>query len=375
MTKSCRVSPAMHPPLPQVLNLGGPVLANPVVLPISWAADPQAQYVEKILGELNGTGYWAATTGEYGVGALTVATPVHMTQAVPSSFTDTKFLTLISQNTSGTSPAWGELDPHMIYLLVIPDGVHFDDGTGSICCSDYDGYHSEGDSNGKHFPYAVVCTCPGFDGPQETPTQQLTEVTSHELVEASTDPYTSSNPAYAEADADHAVWTVTTDGELADMCELNDDAAYLPPGGTMTVQRTWSNRAAAAGENPCVPAAPGFASAEPVLTAMGKLRGDRSWTTKVAKIAQGQTGVVDLQLFSSGPMPFDVAAYDLSADWYSGPRRLKLTLDRSTGANGDVLHLSITPMSFDTSMGGAVFLVESFFDGGTALTMGAVVAP
>ena len=40
---------------------------------------------------------------------------------------------------------------------------------------------------------------------------------SHELVEAATDPFPASDPAFYGADQANLVWTLTTGGEVADM--------------------------------------------------------------------------------------------------------------------------------------------------------------
>ena len=76
---------------------------------------------------------------------------------------------------------------------------------------------------------------------------------SHELVEAATDPFPDSNPAYGQTDDDDIVWTVVTGGEIADMCEFNDDANIIPPGSTYMVQRTLVERRRRRLKNPCVP--------------------------------------------------------------------------------------------------------------------------
>jgi len=47
-----------HPPLPQVVSLGGPVLTHPKVLPIMFAGDPGAADVQAFLNELAGSAAW-----------------------------------------------------------------------------------------------------------------------------------------------------------------------------------------------------------------------------------------------------------------------------------------------------------------------------
>jgi hypothetical protein len=381
-TKTCAFKTAMHLPLPQEVNLGGPVVMNPKVVAIAWAGDPMVSHFDKVIAELTGSGtsagYWTATTSEYGVGPISSATIVHIMEAIPSSYSDSDLTTLIKLNTTGPDAGWGPIDPETIYVLAVPSGVKFDDGTGSKCCSSWDGYHYEANQAGTRYPYAVVCSCPGgFDGPAISDNDQLSVVTSHELVEAATDPFVNSNPAYAQPDENDLAWLLATDGELADMCEDLDDTGYLPAGSVQKVQRTWSNRAAAAGQDPCVPALTPFAGTEPVMPDTGSVIFDGPMMTKVVKIAIGQTRVVDLPMFSAAPVGYwQVVALDYNSDFLGNNTLLKLKLDKETATNGDVLHLSITPMGFDSSIGGALFFIESVQDDGTeSLAMGVVQAP
>jgi hypothetical protein len=367
---------AAHPTVATVVSLGGPVLTHPRVQMISWASDPQGAVADGFVQELLTTSYWSITTSEYGVGPLMAAMPVHLPDPIPSSYTDALFTQLITTNTTGASPAWGPVDTQTIYVIAIPKGVVFDDGTGDKCCTgDYDGYHDEATIGGTRVAYAVTCTCPGFDGPSETDAQQLTVVVSHELVESATDPYFQSAAGIAQSDDAHLAWTVATQGEAADMCELNTDADVIPADGTYTVQRTWSNAAALAGQNPCVPWSGVYNGTEPVMPDKKVLSYfGESWNAAVVKIPMGQTGMVDIPLFSSGPSgAWTVKAYDYSADYGGGAKLLNLSLDRETGQNGDVLHLSITPQAFDSTLHGAVFIIESTWGSYDSLSMGIVV--
>ena len=238
--------------LPQVVTLGGPVLTNPKVLPILYSTDPGASDVVAFLQELASTSYWGETTSEYGVGPLTVLPPVTLTTPPPTTITDAALEASLANNTSGPSPSWGAADPNTIYLFVLPTGLIEKDAEGA-CCTDYDGYHYEASAGGVSVPYAISCACPMFDGPGVTDLQERTVDMSHELVEAATDPFPDSAPAYTQEDDADIVWTLVTDGEVADMCEFNDDANIIPPGSTYMVQRTWSNLAAQQFDNPCVP--------------------------------------------------------------------------------------------------------------------------
>jgi hypothetical protein len=129
-----------------------------------------------------------------------------------------------------------------------------------------------------------------------------------------------------------------------------------------TVQRAWSNAAARAGKNPCVPApATPYFAAVPVFDGLVPIAYDKfKWSgqTRGVQIPVGQSKTIDVALFSDAPADaWKVLAYDLSA-LEGNPPNLALHLDRASGKNGDVLRLTITPLH-ETPEGGARFLLYS----------------
>ena len=82
----------------------------------------------------------------------------------------------------------------------------------------------------------------------------ITPSLSHELLEAATDPYVRSAPAYLAVDDRHALWAqAVSGGELGDLCENESPSLVVPADLGFPVQRTWSNAGARAGTGPCVP--------------------------------------------------------------------------------------------------------------------------
>ncbi len=74
-----------------------------------------------------------------------------------------------------------------------------------MSCTDFGGYHtSTVVPDAGAIAYAVIPVCPGFV-PNQTDEDVVTGATSHELIEASTDPF-GTMPAYAQADQNHEVW-------------------------------------------------------------------------------------------------------------------------------------------------------------------------
>ncbi|MFL5304272.1 MAG: hypothetical protein ACJ8F1_03625 [Polyangia bacterium] len=371
-----------HPPLPQVVNLGGPVLSAPKVLPIVYAGDTGAADIQSFLRELADSGVWGQVTGEYGVGALTVLPAVTMTTAAPRTTADGTLQSVLAANTTGVNPPWGAADPETVYLFLLPQGTIEQDGDGA-CCTEFDGYHAEARAGTTTVPYAVTCACPGFDGPAITLTQERTIAVSHELYEAATDPLPFSNPAFEQEDADDAVWTLVTDGEIADMCEFNDDANVVPAGSTYMVQRSWSNAAAARGDNPCVPSATTtpYLNSFPALGAITDSTVAAGFRTQGLNIPIGQKKTIAVTLFSAAPTDktWTVSAYDYdTAIGTSATPGLVLSLDKSAGRNGDVIHLTVTPKHANATLGGEAFVIVSDYgnpgdpDFESQLTMGLV---
>ena len=167
-------------------------------------------------------------------------------------------------------------------------------------------------------------------------------------------------PAWVETDEAHLYWDLAIGGgEIGDMCAQDPEAFTKFPGLPFVVQRVWSNKSALAGHDPCIPEIAGqvYFNAAPVLpdTINLSIQGQTIDLTGV-KIPIGQSKTIDVQLFSDGPTngPFQVQAQDFNA-LMGQPASLDLSLDKSSGENGDTLHLTITVKS------AGQFGVEDFF--------------
>jgi hypothetical protein len=354
-------TPAAHPDLPQVGTAGGPVLVTPKVRPIIYVDEVAATDIQAFLQELTHTSYWASVTAEYGVGALTVLPPIMILSSAPKVTTDSALQSQLVANTSGSNPLWGAADPNVVYMYIIPSGATVNIQT-STCCDDFGGYHSEVTSGAVAVPYSVVCSCPGFLGATVSPIDERTTAMSHELVEAATDPFPASNPGYGIEDHADIVWTVINGGgEVADMCAFNDDAYFIPSGSTYMVQRSWSNAAAKKMQNPCVPYAKTalYFNSFPALDMIAYTTD--KFLTRGLRIPIGQSRTVDVNLFSNAPTkgPWTVTALDYDSWFYGLKPTLKLSLDKTSGQNGDTLHLTVTPSSADPNLQGEVFILYS----------------
>jgi hypothetical protein len=354
--------PASHPRLPQVVHLGGAVLAVPKVQPIVYAADSSGAATTDFVSQLAQSSYWATTTAEYGVGPLQVLPAITLSAQPPATITDSTIQATITSNTTGAAPAWGPADPSTIYLMVLPTGTTGSLPDGSTCCHDFGGYHDEVSAGASRVPYAVSCSCAPPAGLGLTSLQLRTAAISHELVEAATNPFPMTDAAYAGTENADLIWTFVTGGELADMCALNPDQVTVLPGTSYVVQRSWSNAAAGNTSNPCVPAPAGpYFNSFPALTPLVLTAGGMPFLTQGVSIPLGQSKTIDVTLFSAAPTAgkWSVRAYTLEQVLNQTNSNLVLSLDRTTGANGDVLHLTLTPRAANPALGGEGFVLIS----------------
>lgn len=356
--------PAEHPALPQVLNLGGPVAASPSLVAVTWADDPNRASIDDFVSKIAASGYWDATMGEYGVGTPTTAT-VHLTASAPSTIADTAIETGLVSQLDGTHPEWPANAPGTIYLLFYPAGTTITgDGTS---CEDYGAYHWYVQSGADKIAYAVIPTCDALPG--ETVFDGVTVSASHEIVEAATDPY---DGGYMAVGPDFGVWELMMFGaEVGDMCQMIPDYGVTPSDLGYLVQRSWSNAAAAAGHDPCVPASGVYFNAAPVLSEHAEIPygGGYSESTSAVKIPVGGSKTIELDLFSDGPTsgPFTVKAEDV-ASYFGAPQELTFELDGDRGENGQKLHLRIHVVRQGATVpGGEAFFVEATREGVTNL--------
>ena len=134
---------------------------------------------------------------------------------------------------------------------------------GLTSCTGFGGYHNAMVVNGVTFAYAIMPECPvAAGGHHGRALQYVTLAASHELAEAATDPFSvrargrpSSATTSTSTTPRPTPGTTVVGGEVGDMCFDDLGLGQDEDGrGGFTVQRIWSNAAAAAEQRPCVPA-------------------------------------------------------------------------------------------------------------------------
>jgi hypothetical protein len=234
---------AMHEPFPLANPHGGTVLKAVELVTITWQGHEFAQQIQTF-GDFVVSSNWYTTAGEeYGVGPGTHLAKLVLPDPVPATLTDAGIVTLIDQHIlDKTLPP---PDENTLYLVYPPPDTVTDGGDGlGILCQDYTGYHYDVMGMSGHIVYGVVGDCMiGLD--------DVTGTAAHEIFESATDP--ADDGYYIDGPA-NLPWNYIDDGtELGDLCEYFD---YIHQGG-YALQRMWSNKAAAAGQNPCPPAPDG----------------------------------------------------------------------------------------------------------------------
>jgi hypothetical protein len=396
--------PAVIPTdVPQVANAGGPTMSAPKIVPIFFTSDDPATItsLNDFLSKLTTSKYWEGWGTEYGVGAPTIAPAVTLTETLPPYWDDSQIQADLTGRLMSGDPAFPAPDANTIYAFFFPPGVTittngtpdptdggaFDAGSGfGDSCVGFGGYHdnitlnapADGGAGGMDVAYAVIPRCASF-GPLMG-IDAITGPASHEFAEAVTDPFPSTNPAYSTVDNPHFYWSrALGGGEVGDMCAQEDANFVKWPDLPYVVQRIWSNKAAKAGGDPCLPLPMGniYFQSYPKMQDMLTINTRGGMVTALgAEIGVGQSKTIELDLSSTSKTsgPWTVRVFDTSS---TGNTYLNFAFQECNGAsactgqNGTKLHMTITVMMAGRR-GYEPFLIESKFyaDAGMAAMAG-----
>jgi hypothetical protein len=294
--------------LPTVVSLGGPVLATPRVQPIYFTGFPHAAEIDAFLQRLAASNYWTAVASEYGVGAPTIAAGVHSGVAVARALVLADLTPLLEQTFQADAAALGAPDGGTVYALFFsPDTSITVSGTSLCQAGAPSGFHFETQVAGQRVPVVVVPTCASLGDSGLSGAAALTPPLSHELVEAATDPFPTSQPAFADTDQRHPMWAQALAGaEIGDLCENEAPNLTTPSDVGSPVQRIWSNAGVAAGTGPCVPVPAGevyFNAAARLPETITIQRYGMTVPVPAVRAAVGATATVEVEFGSNGGSP------------------------------------------------------------------------
>lgn len=348
------VYPAHHHAIPQIDYNGGPVLQHPQVVTVTFVGDAQRDSWRAFDHFVTTSGWWQQTAesfciedgGPYNgecVGNGTAAAPdggewipdgstadggdgyldVELPYDFPSmSITDDEIQAWLAGHVNaGDFPA---PDPgtisQTIYALHFPSTTSVSPGGGSppLCAPEgYGiilGYHYQvavippGSSTPVTVAYAVLPFCDLGEGNYGN-FQVATTTASHEISEAATDPRPADLPAFYLHSNDAWAGSLSlAGGECGDLCENVNNNTYEDPDASdgYTVQRIWSNQAAAQSMNPCQPWPNTYYGA--ALRTTPQMVNDHLSDGYVF-VKRGQTVNVIADVFAQAPLPHDLQLY------------------------------------------------------------------
>ncbi|MFO0724711.1 MAG: hypothetical protein U1E65_13095 [Myxococcota bacterium] len=237
---------APHAPFPELLRNSGTVLRPLRVIAVVAADDPLGDDLIAFTDALTHSSWLAASGASFGLDPS--ATSGHVKgPAIPAGTTVTRadFLSYIQGAIAGHySP-----DGNTVFALFLPEGVTLELESGDLNtdCGYLYGYHLSYQDQGDAF--ALIQRCP----PERftTDLEFTTEIASHEIIEAATNPRLDgwSLPMVSDPPWSGSPWFPLP--ENADLCEHT----RWSEGGHM-YQRVLTNEAAQAGGDPCLPASP-----------------------------------------------------------------------------------------------------------------------
>lgn len=295
--------------MPQVPNHGGAVFASPVLDVVTYANDTN-RATEEAFAAFLVQSTWLSTVGpEYGIGPGTVHA-VELVANAPGSIDDSGIQSVIASQTSGAVLG------STVFMIFFPAGTAVS-ANGQALCGFASGYHAEAQASGNDYAYAVIPDCLGGKSGE---LEAIESAAAHEFFEAVTDPFPSDSAAWVIQDPTNP-WHALG-GELADLC-----ASVLPQwseGGYPQIARIYSNQAARAGGDPCLPA-------------VGTYFGSDPEPAPVAEVAAGSHATFQVTGWST----VLVAPWELQAVPYGGTFTPTLSLTATSIGNGGTAALTV----------------------------------
>ncbi len=226
---------------PHLNNYGGPVLTHVNVIPVYWNSSVAYQTnLNSFYSAIPGSsGIYTSLLSQYsGIGTGTRGTPYVDTKTT-GTYTDAQVQAELNRLfTAGVIPA---PSANNYYPVHFPSGVTIKDSSGTSSCVTWCAYHGTYVRNGVNVNYGIIPdqggSCAGGCGSNSLRVNNLTSVSSHELVEAVTDPAVGLATTYSPPLA----WYDPNYGEIGDICNAQQGSVVGGNGTTYVVQKEFSN--------------------------------------------------------------------------------------------------------------------------------------
>ena len=345
---------ALRPPIMQ--SSGGPVLTNPVFVTMTFAGDELADQLSDFVSSVGCTSYWKTAVSDYGVNTAYQGATVQLTDKPPTTIDDGQIAVFLRQHILNKQIP-DAVQGQTLYVIYYPDSTDIT-LQGSHSCQSFEGYHNEVSlSDGRTVPYAVLprCNLGGLGLLDE-----LTSFTSHELVEAVTDPFPETKPAYQLPEPNGVAWALSGGGEVGDLCEANDDAFYMPTDYPFTVQRIWTSHAAFLAHDPCQPSDTTYVAAAPLLSdTVSYDIGFGTQQTQGVKLALNDTTHISLKIIADGTAAMTTVSVHDASHQFGGSTALTFNLSPQQGLPGDTLDLTINRVGTTPQIGVEPFVIRA----------------
>lgn len=336
--------------LPRVEYQGGPFIRRPRIVTITFAGDDPhlVAHLERFGDRVTRTSWWRAVTDGYCVSGDCIGegrdgVHVRVDTVLPPKTRAVDVATLLTREiAAGRVP----VDEDTVLLVYLPQGVALSDALVTGYCGEGPrAFHRALRLETGPVPYAVIPRC--VQG------RAITAIASHELLEAVTNPDPSFR-GFAFTRRPETSGFAAAGLEPVDACGLLTLDRHHVREGEFVLQRAWSNRAASAGEDPCVPAAGrAYRALVPAEPRVRLTHRDQSIAVRLTAVADPDTE------------PWSVRAVDLTGR-VSQEACTDVSLDTGTVAPGDGVTLRVT-LRAPPSRGSCVIGLVS--EGGTDTTL------
>ena len=270
----------------QLVYYGGPVISNIKIYTIFWGPSggtTGVQFTSQLnsfysgvtnstffdwLSEYNTTGSPGGTAGtNQTIGRGSLLGSYNYTSGATGTVDDSAIQTAI-QNLikAGTIPgpsndATG--NNTVLYAIHFAPGINITQG-GQASCQVFCAYHGTIQNGSGYIYYSVIPdqggSCNGGCGSDKSMFNNTTSVSSHEMIEATTD----AAVGVAQGTGAPLAWYDTTNGEIGDICNAQQGSVVGGDGVTYTIQMEWSNKQGA-----CVASGPGGSSSSSSSSSSG----------------------------------------------------------------------------------------------------------
>jgi hypothetical protein len=331
--------------LPRTVYAGGPFLRNPELTSVTFAGDEPGMvaHIEAFADFITRSSWWGEVTegycGSVGdcIGQGRAANRVRLRTKLSRVVSEADIELLLEREASqGLRP---HLGPDALVLVYLPPGVTLRAASGRPYCRGKRAYHRMLHLEQISFAYAVMPRCGGA--------AELTSAASHEIVEAATNPDPGQRGFVIEPVSDNAGFTASG-VEPVDPCGLIHRDRHRTQENGFVMQRSWSNRNARAGRDPCVP----VRSHKPYLALV-----PRAAVLRLPHV--GASATIELQAAADRPVAaWAVSALDLTGG-QEGSGYVEVKLDRASVAAGDVAVLSVRVIKLHPKRSSVVGLVST----------------